>query len=464
MDVVDLWTLEFATADEQVSEFQKRWGSPPDAVALPVLTPAGIPFENDYEEMKGVHYGGRSEQANLGTIAYEFGKLGMDIYLLIVPDFSFAKSSTLHIVDISGDSSPQACIAKGVTRRLLTELTTTAMSRVDEACATANEETGKSASLVGVALDIVDLWPMGASDERIELTCFCQECRNQLAEISTRGTRLVREFERFPNAWNLLLQDSGTGVKPINDFDSTVTPKALLGLSQLKGFDDMLKRAGADLDKEAQLLIEYVHCRHKQVKNVVQDLFSRINPQRDGRPLSRVIVTEGSPYSWTSGTFLGGLDDPELCDELWIDPSESGLETKRIPYLAYMQRRSRYYLDAFFSFLYTCQDEEKMTVTGAARYSDADILRLLELRRRQAVSNRLASKLDLSCLEPRSKDGKAGRVGFVGPHFPENTSQKLVQAARIVKSSSAVGPNDFDDDALRKLLLKAASMAFREER
>ena len=453
LDVVDLSTLEFATASEHLANFKRTWGHAPSAVGLPLVSPGGIPFDNPFTSPRGVRYAGQTSEMFLGGIAHEFAKLGMNIVLTISPQLSFVRSDTLHIIDIKGVGSSQACLGKSATRRLLSELFKYGVEKLRGACESANKETGKNTRIEGVAFDVVDLWPMSAKDERIELTCFCKECREQLAALSKRGTKLVRTFEKFPNPWNLLLRDSGPGIEPISDIAWDVLPQALLDRSHLKGFDEILLKKDQDLHEDAEVLIDYLQARHKQVVSILEDLFGQLASLSDGKPFRRILIAEADMYSWTGGVFLQRLDDPTVCDELWIDPSALAFNTTRIANRAYMQRRCRYLLGHFFDFLYQCQDEEKRTVTGLARLSKEAVRSLLENRRRRATSSRLSSPLDLFCLNPLSGDAQRGRIGFVGQNLSDELGQKMTRNAKIVSSTSMeeMGPES-TLEMLRSLL------------
>jgi len=430
LDVVDLSTLEYETAEDQVERFERTWGVPPAAVALPVLLPNGVPFENDFVEALGIRYGGASPKKYLGGIAYEFAKLGLDVMLTVTPTMQFVRSDSLHVIDITGAGSPQACIAKAATRRLLARLIEQASEKVRQACDEAAQHSPRPPKLAGLALDLVDVWGMGAEDERISLVCFCQECREQLGLMSKKGRRIVEAFERFPNPWNLVLRDSGSGIQPISELRWGMPAKAIVDLSHLKGFDKIHDRAGLDVVHEAELLMEYMQARHRQVVQVAAELFA--DAQRHG--LSRIVIVEGELYGWTSGVFIEQLDTSDVCDELWYDPTEQGLTTSRIPFRSYMWRRCRYFLDNFFDFVAKCQDEEKRTATGLARYPDSRVRHILELRRRQVMAARLSEKLDLFCLPPLA-DGQGGRIGFVGASVSPELSTQIVGNVKLVTAS-----------------------------
>ena len=222
------------------------------------------------------------------------------------------------------------------------------------------------------------------------------------------------------------------------------------------GFDEVLAKAGSDLEAEARLLLEYMHTRHKQTIHCVRDFFESVLPSEGDADCKRILIVEENGYDWTAGVFFKKLDGKEICDELWFDPSELALDTAHIPHRAYMQRRCRYFVNAFFEHLHRCQDENQRTTTGLARLSDDRLRASLELRRRQAVSNRLTSKLDLFCLHPVTPEKDCGRVGFVANNLSEEMSTTLAKNAKLVSAA----PDQIETeeggamDAIRAMLEK----------
>ena len=433
LDVPDISIFEYSTAEALIEQFHDTWGIRPQTVALPVVCPQGVPFDNDFTPPASVRYGGRNE-VYLGDIAYEFAAKGMDTLLVLTPTLPFVRSDVLHIIDVKGASSAHVCIAKSSTQKYLRLLLEAALQRVKLAYEKAKGKAG-SGSLAGVVVDLCNIWPMGAKNERIVLTCFCQECRDQIARLSSKGRALVPHFERFPNAWNLLLKDSGSGVEFIDDIRWDTPPKRILELSHLKGFDELLRgEPDYDMNEEADYLAEYMRARHLVTVGALKNLMDPSILSKFGteaRPLRRVLTVESSPYDWTSGAFFAKLDDPEVCDEIWVDPSAEALTTKNVDMRSYMWRRNRYFIDAFFELWANCQNEEKRTTTELAQRSDEQLKTLLELRRRQVMAASLRSKLDLFLLPPLATDGTRGRIGFIGVEFSDELSKNLVSGVRL---------------------------------
>jgi len=131
LDITSLSALEYEGPASQVEEFQRIWGTDPQAVALPVMSPAGPLFENEFIEPVGVHLEGQLQVSLLGGVAKEFAKLGLDVYLTLNPGLSFIRNDSLHVIGIAGDSAPQVCFAKPKCRALLQELLASAVEKVD---------------------------------------------------------------------------------------------------------------------------------------------------------------------------------------------------------------------------------------------------------------------------------------------------------------------------------------------
>jgi len=303
-------------------------------------------------------------------------------------------------------------------------------------------------------LDISDLWPIGGDAGRIKLNCFCQECRHHFDGPGTRG--LVQEFERFPNPWNLVLKTTESGIGHINDFGWDVLPQKLINLSHLKGFIDDLK--GYDAQAAADSVIAYMRARHALTTRVVNEFFTQIREDVGAPELRRVLLLEGEQYGWTSGVFLSQLDDSSVCDELWFNPTAHTFDIERVAYRPYMHRRSRYFVNALFDLMYMCGDEEKRTVVGLAMFSDKAVADLLEHRRRQAVSGRLGTNLDLASLPQPSDDQSRGRIGFVGNTLTDGISKELVGGVSIVpRVSGAIDDPGSDLEGFLSAMIKAST-------
>nr|VFK15180.1 MAG: hypothetical protein BECKLPF1236A_GA0070988_101212 [Candidatus Kentron sp. LPFa]VFK30934.1 MAG: hypothetical protein BECKLPF1236C_GA0070990_101242 [Candidatus Kentron sp. LPFa] len=444
--VPDMAVLSQRNAEEIGNDHRKRWGVAAEGVVLPICTATGVPFKNDFTAEKTIRYKGRAEEFLLGDVVAEFARLGLDIYLTLDPTLHFIKSDSLHIIDISGDSSAQACFSKKRTRKLLVNLAKKAIKIVTEECARARGAHGVDAETAGVAIDLTDILPMGASNERIELTCFCNECREQLASYTPKGKRLFDYFETFPSPWNMTLKDAGSGIGQINELEWDTPPERIIGLSKMKDFESFEDRE-QDSHEQASALIEYLRARHTQVTKTAKDIFAGM--ELDGK--KRILITEGSHYDWTSGTFLKKLDDPAICDELWFEPTANEFDIRKVQYRSFLWKRSSYFLNAFFQMLNQSQDSYMRTYTGLARHTVGEIEQLLKLRMRQVLSSGITEKLDLFLLPDLDEEGDVGRIGFVAPCIDENICASLVGKAKVPDGINENKVNDDPKEMLNKL-------------
>ena len=266
MYIPDLALLSQRTAKELMDEHNERWGINALGVVLPICSATGIPFENDFTKTEKIRYKGKSNGLTLGGIVAEFINIELDIYFTLDPTLPFIKSESLHIIDISGDSSSQACFSKKGTKKLLTHLSMKALEIGNEQC----EKNGSRT--IGIAIDLTNILPMGANNKRIELTCFCSECREQLSDYTKRGKKLIEEFETFPNPWNMALRDSGTGIGQINDIEWDTSPEKIIGLAKLKEFESF-EEDDYDAHQQASTLSDYLHARHNQVVCTIKTIF-----------------------------------------------------------------------------------------------------------------------------------------------------------------------------------------------
>jgi len=90
----------------------------------------------------------------------------------------------------------------------------------------------------------------------------------------------------------------------------------------------------------------------------------------------------------------------------------------------YMWRRSRYVLDAFFEYLDKSTDLFSRMSTGIANLAGADVTKMLEARRRQAMGHQIRGKVALMAL-PRD----ANRIGICVPAVSDAILEQVVHRA-----------------------------------
>lgn len=442
LDVPDLNILTYAKPDTLIASFETAWGKPPAAVALPVTSNDGVLFRNTLELPLS-----RCVTRDDGPLSFpqavsEFATRGLDVYLTFDPGFRFTRIDALFLVDIVGDSTSQACIGKPRTQEIAATILGDAIETAEKALR------GLKGSLRGVAIDAVDLWPMGAKKGRLELTCFCESCVRYFQQKGEPA--LIEAFKTFPNPWNLLLaeNESQDGIGFIDDVTSEASADAVLGFSRQKAYIDIFgDRPEGKLRQLAALVLKYMLIRHDQTIDCLNTIFDEAVVTRDGQDvrLDRIIITEGSPYDWTSGLFLDRLDNWQRhgrrlppCDEVWFDPTSTDLVLANIRFRSYMWRRARYYIDAFLSFADSVGNPRFRATTGLARLSDHMVLGVLRDRLNTCLATATEGLAALAALPGGEATGvEVGaqppnqRVGFVGGAMSRGVGESLVKAVDI---------------------------------
>ncbi len=428
MDVPHLSFLRHSSISELVHQFQNAWGGRPKAVCIPVCAPDGLNLKVQGTGLPQSSF--TTDRANgkeFGQVVAEIAKENLDIYLLLDPTLNFANTATLHIRDLTGAPSSAVCLGNPRSQELLGAILGTAL---DEAIEATKGLTGKVA---GMVLDAVDLWPMGAEKNRINLTCFCSSCEKY---ISLRDPGLLEKFKTFPNPSNLLLRDSGSGISHIHDINPDSSEDHILGLSKQKdftvAFGDITE---ATLRSHASALMRYLQVRHNQTIEAAAAIFDEATNGLDSA-VSRVILTSGFTYDWTSGLFLHALDTApsESCTEVWFDPQESDIFLKTKPFRSYMWTRSRYYIDAFFSFAGNVSSPQMRSTTGIAKFPKEVARELLRRRFSQAIGASISEQAALASLPPlndSSANESSTRIGFVGVAMNTALGAKFIDGIDI---------------------------------
>lgn len=419
VDLVHTRVLAHRTARQVLDDFESRAGVRPTAVVIPINVSEGLTFSNrlGYATFVADPHGQRVVLSNAVRM---FAHENVDIYLCLTPTLPFLRTGTMNIVDIIYDESPRLCINKRKSQKIFSII-------VEEAIAIAKTEIDGAANpkarLRGFVLNIVNLWGMGAKNERILLTCFCPECRRSLVEAGIS----MQDFETFPNPWNLLLKDTGTGISHIDIGHGRTRAERIdeiVGQSMLRGFSqDAFPNVGStDIQRLASKVYDYMQARHKITVDAAARIFRTVKkhlPDTD-----TILITEGTPYNWTAGCFLGDLDDPDIIDEIWFDPSSHGVEIRNVKYRSYMSSRSRYAIDAAFDFAATLGD----VTTSQSKV----IQELMGGSRMSGLNRRLAMVRFADVLtkgELLVLDEVSNRVGFVGSAVTDEVLRGLIEDA-----------------------------------
>ncbi|OQW93593.1 MAG: hypothetical protein BWK79_10300 [Beggiatoa sp. IS2] len=425
LDIPHPAVLRYRSPEELINEFKETWGVFPQGVVLPVVVTDGLLF--DFEELKlprSLFSKKEGEYQGFEDTITAFGNNEeiQEIYLSVDPTLQFVITDGLHVVDIVGDSSQQVCVGNPRTQELLGDILAEAIYITLVALG------DNYTKFKGVVIDAVDLWPQGASEGRIALTCFCKSC-NEYFETFGKTQGLIKKFKTFPNPWNLVLQDRGDGIGPINDLPPNVTTDNIIGLSRQKGFIEIFGAEKNDLPKlkeYAEYLLLYIEARHKQTELAFKQIFENAfrglkeqSPHFKKNPPKKILLLEGTDLSWTGGLQLKRLDNSKHFDEIWFNSTSPDMFLEQTPFRSYMWRRSRYSIDAFFQSVASAISPTKRATTGIANWPAEMIKTELLLRRLlTAIGSADNNRNSLAVLPPlKTAEEKSQRLGFVGVAF-----------------------------------------------
>ncbi len=444
LDIPHPLILRYKSPEELIAEFEKNFGVKPTGVVLPAIATDGLMYPCEKIELPLSRYTyatGKFQDFQTTVADFASQEAIKTIYLSIEPTLQFVTTDALHVVDIVGDGSSQVCIGNQRTQELISTILGIG---IDKTLAIL-EEKKSQAKLAGAVIDCVDLWPQGARNDRLELTCFCESCLQYFKEES-RSPELIDKFRTFPNPWNLVLKDRGDGIGYIDDLPKGVTETQIIGLSRQKGFLEIFKETSEqELIQQAGFLLDYMQLRHNQTVLALHSIFDEAFKDLEKPELKRIVLLEGIHYDWTSGLQLTRLDDPDegipKFDEIWFNPTSSDLYTRNVQFRSYMWRRSRYLIDAFFQEIANAADPVKRNTTGIARFSEEDLRKQL-LKRFLGALNTSASSLTSLAALPELQGGTKGsqRVGFVGVAFlSEEQGRQFINTLPIAESGVVTG-------------------------
>jgi hypothetical protein len=474
LDIPHPVILQYRTPDELIQEFKTNWGEAPSGVVLPVTVTDGLLFDVPDIGLPSSKYKVPREKF-LGWIESiaAFAEKGLDIYLLLDLTLDFVTTDALHIVDIVGAGAAQVCIGNERAREVMSSILMTGMDLVIDTLNAENSNLHEKSKLAGIVLDVVNLFPMGTGNKgRMELTCFCESC---LEQFKGSDSTLLDKFRTFPNPWNLVLKDMGSGVTYIDNLPPDITPKQIVGLSRQKAFDEIFSQDNDDLKlkQHAEDLLKYMEVRHRQVVESLKDIFDQALNFEDGEKPTvlpkRIVLSEGVHYDWTSGLQLGRLDQAkgrrDLCpiDEIWFNSTSSEMYTSNIPFRSYMWKRSRYTIDAFFSTAANAADADKRRTTGIGRLAETRLKELLRDRLGTAIGAAEKGKVSLSALPDLQSEGKSSkRVGFVGVSLTREIGEDFIRDIQIPEGKPAEGGGN-ENEFLAQLLRMASQQGETED-
>lgn len=332
LDIPDIAILSVTTLQELIDLYQHRLGAYPKAVCLPVTSKGGLTYDsilglaNVSPEVDGKKY-------DLAKVVGEAVQSNLEFYFMITPTLPFATtSSEYNLVDSVGDETPKCCVVNPFTQEAVKEIIRESFDLAQR----------MGVAPAGYVFVVQDLWPMGAKQMRLELTCFCRYCREALSQVEGLDLALLM---RTPGPWNLALKDTGSGISHLNEIRKDDSPLEILRKSKEKGFYDPQWFSAPDEELLwARQLYLYIHARNDMTRDAVLNMKGAV-PEG----VKTVLMVDSFDYDWTSGMFFSTVREIE-CDEVWI-PSRGARDIDMPNVAIYMVTRGRYLVDALFDFV-----------------------------------------------------------------------------------------------------------------
>lgn len=424
LDIPSWMMLGVSRISDLARDFRTAYDVSPSYVALPCLSELGpiFPVDGIAEYVTSLPFVGN--HVEFESVLEEISALSPRprlIFTLSPPQKCFPYDQ-LHKVTIDGSGTPELCIGNPMNQQMLGAILGTAIDLAREV---------DPDFVFAVAVDCVDLWGMGGENDRIKLTCFCNYCSNY---FESHEPGILQDFKTFPNPWNLGLKINESGVGYIDQFTAISTPAEVVSLSRLKGFDSAFGGASeGELLESASSLLRYMNLRHNQAVESVDAIFQIATSGLEG--IERHMIVEGAPYDWTGGLMLERLSEVRWLSGIWMNDAGSISWSGSADLYAYMWRRSRYFLDNFFSYVYSACDPIQRNTTQLGRLSIDEMRSSLRDRGAKASSSKVEGATALNLNAIGRPDFKP--IGFVGVPLTDKVVTDIARLCNV-----APGPAD----------------------
>lgn len=433
LDIPSLSILRFKEPKKLLEEFKELWGVSATMVALPAVESNGLLYE--VEGLQGIPISPYAQPSQrfkgFEDVVAAFLSEGLDITLTLYPGYSLLPGEGILLRDITGSTAAQPCIANPRAQEMLGAILGTGIDIIQEVAAR-----NRGGRLVGVALDVTDLWPSSGELGRVEATCFCAVCTRYFEKTTPD---LIKHFKTFPNPWSLLLRPTETGISYYDEIPLNSSAEDIVGFARQRNFIAQFPNVDQpQLLENANILLRYMRGRHALTVGAVGALFDYACEGLNEK-LARILIMEGDMYGWTSGLWLEELDatptDQSGIDELWFNVTPSYVP-RNIPYRAYMWRRSRYLISNYFDFVGVLSSSTRAST--ALRYKSVEECRLEVAERWATVySAALSAQAALQTLPSGSDEtGADVRRGFVGVGLTREFGEKFSDQLSILPMRS----------------------------
>jgi|GEM_PF-5042755 len=314
------WSL-----DDLINTFCTQVGvNMPDVICLPLWDEGGSQIDSPYAQRSTSPWSANYHLDEvIELIRQRYSEC--QIYLSIMPDMPPTKIGFLTTRSQYDNEKPGTCLVNPYVQDLLVDYVNDVRKRYDPQ---------------GIVWDTVDIQGQSAEQGIVEVTCFCYHCREALKARNFDPA----VFKPPVNPLNLVLQETGTGIRPVN-IKSRMDAKDLQLLASVQHMYDT-KAVSEDVALAwAQIILDYARFRSKITGDAIGSIGRRLKAEG---AIRTVAILNFPHFDWTGGADLKGMEGN--VDEVWmdIDDLQPHEISDRVEVYHYMADRSRYAMDNYF--------------------------------------------------------------------------------------------------------------------
>ncbi len=326
LDIPDASVLNSVNLSDLVNEFiSKTKRGIPDVFTLPLYDEGG-PHLPGYDISEYQLWSSYSLAQSIDQIRTTYP--GAKVYLTVMPDLPGLKSGNLtRRTQFGNEVASSICITNPATQDIVSEFLLTAIEQYRPD---------------GIVFDIVEIQGQTGREGFVEVTCFCDHCREALnKERFTQSDR----FGSIDNPFNLVLVSSGNGVRFITPKTDN-TPEQLVEQALARG--NITQKESYHVEW-AELVLDYIRKRSIVTGKSLGAISRRIKQAYPDIRTAAIICD--SNFDWTTGMGIEATENQ--VDEVWLDIDD--MSELRAPANTevhmYLADRSRYYIDAYFEIV-----------------------------------------------------------------------------------------------------------------
>lgn len=399
LHIPDASLLITSGLDDMVSAFCTQTGvTHPDVICLPLWDGGGAQWDSPLAQRTNDLWDSYSLEKSVKRLRSRYKE--SEIYLSVMPDLPTVRLARMTTRSQYGNRKPGTCVVNPYVQDFL-------VNYINDA--------RKALEPEGIVWDIVDIQGQNAEDNLIEITCFCEHCRQELKDIGDFDGATFAATALNQNPLNLVLQDSGSSISFVSLKARRMTSKDVVALSIVQGiFKEFMNDVA---ESWAEIILQYVDTRSAITGRAIGTMNERL---KSAGAVKTGAIINFPHFDWTGGTDLSGLRGQ--VDEIWLDLDD--LQEGEVPddteLYQYMASRACYSIDAYFEIV-----SDHNFLLNITRERGLDALEALIEGREE----RMFATLNLRRHEVELAKGFPGLAGIVGVPVARKHTQLISQAA-----------------------------------